>query len=43
LIRPWRSALVESAELPQAYPKSEREDLSHDEIKQLKRLVEEFE
>ncbi len=26
-----------------AYPKSEREDLSHDEIKQLKRLVEEFE
>ena len=26
-----------------AYPKSERDDLSHDEIKQLKRLVEEFE
>jgi hypothetical protein len=26
-----------------AYPKSEREDLSHDEIKQLKRLVEAFE
>ena len=25
------------------YPKSEQEDLSHDEIKQLKRLVEEFE
>jgi mRNA-degrading endonuclease RelE of RelBE toxin-antitoxin system len=26
-----------------AYPKSEREDLSHDQIKQLKRLVEQFE
>jgi len=26
-----------------AYPKSERDDLSHDEIKQLRRLVEEFE
>ena len=26
-----------------AYPKSDKEDLSHDEIKQLKRLVEEFE
>jgi hypothetical protein len=26
-----------------AYPKSEREDLSHDQIRQLKRLVEEFE
>ena len=26
-----------------AYPKGEREDLSHAEIKQLKRLVEEFE
>jgi hypothetical protein len=26
-----------------AYPKNEREDLSHAEIKQLKRLVEEFE
>jgi len=26
-----------------AYPKSERDDLSHDEIKHLKRLVEEFE
>ena len=26
-----------------AYPKSERDDLSHDEIKQLKRLVEQFE
>ena len=26
-----------------AYPKSERDDLSHDEIKQLKRWVEEFE
>lgn len=25
------------------YPKSERDDLSHDEIKQLRRLVEEFE
>lgn len=26
-----------------AYPKSERDDLSRDEIKQLKRLVEDFE
>jgi len=26
-----------------AYPKNERDDLSHDEIKQLKRLVEQFE
>jgi len=26
-----------------AYPKSERDDLSHDEIKQLKRLIEQFE
>jgi hypothetical protein len=26
-----------------AYPKSERDDLTHDEIKQLKRLVEQFE
>ncbi len=26
-----------------AYPKSERDDLSHDEIRQLKRLVGEFE
>ena len=26
-----------------AYPKSERDDLSHDQIKQLRRLVEEFE
>ena len=26
-----------------AYPKSERDDLSHDEIKQLKRLIDEFE
>lgn len=26
-----------------AYPKSEKEDLSYDEIKQLKRLVQEFE
>ena len=26
-----------------AYPKNERDDLSHDEVKQLKRLVEQFE
>ena len=25
------------------YPKNERDDLSHDEVKQLKRLVEQFE
>jgi mRNA-degrading endonuclease RelE of RelBE toxin-antitoxin system len=37
----WQTA-DEQIWLLLAYPKSERDDLSHDEIKQLKRLVEEF-
>ena len=38
----WRTA-DDQIWLLLAYPKSEREDLSHDEINHLKRLVEEFE
>ena len=38
----WRTA-DDQIWLLLAYPKSDREDLSHDEISQLKRLVEEFE